>query len=505
MERVADVGGRRWWALAAVILAVLAVGLDGTILSVALPTLAGSLHASENDLEWFSSGYLLVVAAGMLPAGLLADRYGRKKVLAGSLVLFGLGSVACALSRSPAVFIAARAVVGFGGAGIIVMAITALAGLFTDEERPKAIGIWAAANFLALPIGPILGGWMLTRLWWGWVFLMNVPVAAVALLAVLALVPESHPEKRPALDLPGIGGSVAGLVGVTYGLVQAGADGWSSARALVPIAIGIVILVAFGLWEVLVSRHDGEPLIDLALFRSRAFCWGVILAALGVLALYGAMFTLPQYFQAVRGADPMDSGLGLLPLIGGSLIGSIAANRMVEGLGAKVVVTAGFALLAAGLFLGSSIDLRSTRVFIGIWTALAGAGVGLIMATAAAAAVAQLSPTRAGVGSAVYQAVNKIAAPLGTAILGSIVNAGYVAGLDVRGLPGSATVAVKQSVFDGVEVARRLRSANLLEMVRAGFVQGMHSALLISGAIAALGLLLTLLFLPNVHKPRRME
>jgi DHA2 family multidrug resistance protein-like MFS transporter len=156
---VSNPGSRRWWALGALNLAVLAVGLDITVLSVALPTLATALHASESDLQWFSSGYALALAAAMLPAGLLGDRYGRKKVMLVALALFGAGSVACAYAPSAGAFIAARVVLGLAGAGVIVMALSALTVLFTEEERPRAVGIWAAANFLALPLGPILGGW----------------------------------------------------------------------------------------------------------------------------------------------------------------------------------------------------------------------------------------------------------------------------------------------------------------------------------------------------------
>ena len=199
-----DTGTRRWWALGGVSLAVLCVGLDGTVLSVALPTLAKALHASESDLQWFSSGYLLVLAAAMLPAGLLGDRYGRKKVMLVSLGLFGAGSAACAYSTSVPEFLAARMLVGLAGAGVIVMAITALTVLFSKPERPKAVGVWAAANFLALPLGPILGGWLLTNYWWGWVFLINVPVVLVGLAAVTVLVPASSASERPGMDPVGL-------------------------------------------------------------------------------------------------------------------------------------------------------------------------------------------------------------------------------------------------------------------------------------------------------------
>src|ERR1039457_2060482 len=167
-------GLRKWWALSAVSLGGLCVGLDGSVLSVALPTLSRALRASESDLRWFSSGYMLVLAAAMLPAGLLGDRYGRKKVMLISLGLFGAGSAACAYSTSVTEFLAARLLLGLAGAGVIVMSITVLTVLFSKAERPKAVGIWAAANFVAFPIGPILGGWLLTNYWWGWGFLINV-------------------------------------------------------------------------------------------------------------------------------------------------------------------------------------------------------------------------------------------------------------------------------------------------------------------------------------------
>jgi MFS transporter, DHA2 family, multidrug resistance protein len=250
-------GTSRWWALGAHMLAVLAIGLDSTVLSVALPTLASALHASEADLQWFYSGYLLVLAAAMLPVGLLGDRYGRKKVMLAALLLFAASSAACAYAPTAGAFIAARCVLGLAGAGIIVMALSGLAVLFSEDERPRALGIWGAANFLALPIGPILGGWLLTHYWWGWVFLLNVPVALIGLIAALALVPESRAALRPGLDPVGVGTSTAGLVGVTFGLIAAGQQGWTDAGVLIPIVVGLVLLVGFFLWEHVLGRRAG--------------------------------------------------------------------------------------------------------------------------------------------------------------------------------------------------------------------------------------------------------
>jgi DHA2 family multidrug resistance protein-like MFS transporter len=491
---------RRWWALGAVTLAVLAVGLDGTVLSVALPTLASSLHASESDLQWFQSGYLLVLAAAMLPAGLLGDRYGRKKVMLAALALFGAGSAACAYAPSPGMFIAARALLALAGAGVIVMALSALTVLFREEERPRAVGIWAAANFLALPIGPILGGWILTHYWWGWVFLLNVPVALVGLVAVLALVPDSRPSQRPALDGVGIVASVAGLVGVTYGLIEAGQQGWSSVRGLAPLLCGLALLLAFLGWERRLSRRPGgEPLLDPALFRSASFTWGVTLQAVAILALIGVLFTMPQYFQAVLATDAMGSGLRLLPLIGGLIAGVLPADRIARLLGAKLTVAAGFVLLAAGLLLGAGTRISSGGGFLAGWMALVGIGMGITMATTASAALAQLPEERSGVGSAVMQALNKTGGPLGSAILGSALTAAYLAHLDLSGLPAPAADEIRRSVFGGVAVAGETHSQALLHSVQAAFTHGLDEALLISAGIALAGAVLALLFLPRTN------
>ena len=314
---VAASATRRWLALGALALAVLAVGVDGTVLSVALPTLSKALHASESDLQWFSSGYFLVLAAAMLPAGFLGDRYGRKKVLLVSLALFGVGSAGCAYSRSVGEFMAARVLVGLAGAGLIVMAFSVLTVLFSKGERPKAVGIMSAATFVAFPIGPILGGWLLTNYWWGWVFLINVPVVVVALVAVVALVPESRASERPGLDLVGVAASAAGLVILTYGLIKAGQDGWGNVDALAMMVGGVALLVGFFAWERrLTRRPGGQPLIDLTLFSSASFTWGVILSMFPIVAMLGVLFTMPQYFQGVLGTTAMGSGLRLLPLVG---------------------------------------------------------------------------------------------------------------------------------------------------------------------------------------------
>jgi EmrB/QacA subfamily drug resistance transporter len=499
---VTATGARRWWALGAVTLAVLAVGMDLTVLSVALPTLAGALRASESDLQWFSSGYALVLAAAMLPAGLMGDRNGRKRVMLLSLALFAVGSLACAYSRTPTEFIGARVILGFAGAGIIVMAVSALTVLFSEEERPKAVGVWAAANMIAFPIGPILGGWLLTHHWWGWVFLMNVPVSIIGFVAVAALVPESKSALRPGIDTVGIVSSSAGLVCLTYGFIEAGQHGWGSPGTLTPIVVGLAVIVAFFYWERFLERRPGgQPLLDLSLFGSASFTWGVILFTVLTLALIGLLFTMPQYFQGVLGTSPEGSGVRLLPVVGGMLLGLLPAARLAKTIGAKLTVALGFLVLAIALGIGSTATLSSGAGFVAAWMALAGIGTGLTMATAASAALAELSKERAGVGSGVLQALKNTGAPLGSAILGSVLISAYVGRLQLGGLPPVAAHAVRQSVFGGIAVAHSLHSSALLASVRAAFIHGTDVALRVSVGFALLGLVLSLVFLPAHARP----
>ena len=488
----------RWWALGAITLGVLAAGLDVTVLSVALPTLAVALKASESDLQWFSSGYALVLAAGMLPAGVLGDRFGRKRVLIAALVLFAAGSFGCAYSSTPGEFIVARIVLGAAGSGIIVMALASLAVLFSEEERPRAVGIWGAANFLALPIGPIFGGWLLTNYWWGWIFLMNVPVALVGLVAVLLLVPESRSPERPALDPVGMAMASLGLAGITYGLIELGRNGWTDPPSLAIAIAGLTVIIGFFAWErYLTARPGGRPLIDLSLFRSRGYTWGVTLAAMGGMALIGIVFTLPQYSQGVLGLDPMGSGVRLLPAIAGLVAGAVPADRVAARFGPKLTVTTGFAITTAGLLAGATTSAGSSAPFVAGWMGVVGLGMGVAFATSASAALKTVRAEQSGVASAMLQAIQKVGAPFGSAILGSVIVTVYQSNLALGGLPPAAAATVKLSVFAGDAVAKRLHSPALLESVHSAFVRGMDASLAVSAGFAAIAMVLGLIFLPG--------
>lgn len=482
---------RKWLAIVALVFATLAVGLDITVLNLALPTLAVSLHASTSDLQWFIDAYTLVLGAVLLPAGLIGDRFGRKRVLMLALGLFGIGSLACAYASSPGILIAARALLGVGAAFIIPMSLAVVPVMFTDEERPKAIAVLMIAGMLAFPIGPILGGWLLTNYWWGSVFLINVPVVAVGLIAVALLLPESRGTQTRRIDVAGVLISSAGMALLSYGAIEAGQQGFGDASAIASLALGAVALVLFVFWE----RRVPEPLVELGLFRSAGFTWGTILATIVSFAMFGVLFAVPQYFQEIRGVNALGSGLRLLPMIGGLIVGAGIATRLAERAGAKVAVALGYAFLAGGLVMASSTRVDSGFGFAATWLVVSGIGLGFAMPTAMDAAIGALTAERSGSGTALIQAVRQVGATLGVAILGSVVDSGYRTGIAVRELPVAGVV--RESVAAGIAVARRLRSEPLLITVEHAFVHSMDAMLVLCGGIAAAGVLLALLFLPR--------
>jgi EmrB/QacA subfamily drug resistance transporter len=502
---------RRWWALIAVAASVLVVGLDLTVLNLALPVLARDLHASTGDLQWFASAYSLALAAALLPAGLLGDRFGRKKVLLAGLTLFGASSAACAYAGSSGALIAARAFLGLGAAAILPLSLSILPVFFTEAERPKAIAVILAATFLGYPVGPLLGGWLLDNFWWGSVFLINVPVVVLALIAVAALMPESRARQRPTLDLPGVLLSSFGLTGLTYGFIRAGQDGWGSPAALAAIAAGAVLLAVLVAWERQVSRRGaGQPLVDLALFRSAGFTWGCILTTLVSFALFGILFAMPQYFQEVRGLNALGSGLRLLPMIGGLVAGMLAATRLQNtrqarddmprgspALGVKSLVTSGFVVMAAALAAGAFTRVGTATGFTATWFALTGLGLGLALPTAMNAALSALSPERSGTGSALISAMRQVGATIGVAILGTVLSSAYRSQVDASGLPPAAATTVRNGIAGGIAVARQAASTALLDTVRTAFVHALDVMLGVCGGIALASALLALAFLPR--------
>ncbi len=511
---------RRWWALAALGLSVLVVALDLFVLTLALPTVSADLHASSGDLQWFVDAYSLVLAAALLPAGLLGDRIGRKRLLAVALALFGLASLACAYATSAGELIAARAVLGLAAAVILPLSLAVLPVLFTPAERPRAIAAVGGATFLGYPIGPILGGWLLDHFWWGSVFLINIPVVVIAIVAVTLLMPESHGERRQRIDLTGIVVSSAGLTSLTYGLIKAGDSGWTDRVAIITMVAGVVALAAFAVWERLVSRPGRAPrpilpLVDLKLFGSAGFTWGTILSTLVSFALFGLVFAMPQYFLDVRGLDSLGAGLRMLPMIGGLALGLFGGQRLqtprrrhagaaadsAPPVSPKLLVTVGFAIMAAALAVGAGTTVGSSTAFAAIWFAVTGFGLGVAMPTALNAAIGALSPARSGSGSALITAMRQVGGTIGVAVLGTILATVYRSHLHLAGLPAAATGAIRKSVAAGVATAQAAGSHQLLDAVRVAYVHGLDVMLWVCSGIAIVSALLALAFLPGRPVP----
>jgi DHA2 family multidrug resistance protein-like MFS transporter len=496
-------GRRRWWALGALAVSSLVVGLDLTVLNLALPTLAVSLHITNGGvLQWFVVSYSLVFAAMLLPGGLLGDRFGRKKLLLVALVVFGAASLACAYSTSAGQLIAARALLGLGAAFILPLSVAVIPVLFSEDERQRALTVVLGMTMVAFPIGPILGGWLLTHFWWGSVFLINVPVIAVALVAVALLMPESRSAQRARIDYVGVVLSSLGLTVLSYGLIEAGQKGWGQPFDLLCMVAGVLVLLAFVAWERIVPRRRaGRPLIDLTLFASRGFTWGTILATMVSFAMFGLLFTVPTFYEAIVGVDPLGAGVRLLPMIGGLVVGAVLADRLTRPAGAKITVAWGFVLIAAGLLMGALTRVDSGYGYAALWVTVMGAGLGFALPGAMNAALGALSPERSGVGSALIMALRQVGGTFGVAILGSILSSAYRSGLHAAVVPAGLAATVRDSVSEGVAVAHQLGSAALFATVRTAFVHGMDIMLAVCCAIAVAGIVLSLAFLPRRSEP----
>ncbi len=489
---MSNLGTRRWWALGALVLSILAIGFDATILNVALPTLATSLHAGTGALQWIVDAYVLVFAGLLLPVGALGDRYGRKRFLVAGLLLFGGASIVATYAHSTGPLIAARALMGVGAAVLTPISMAVLPVMFPPKERPKAITFVTIGLGLGVPLGPIVGGYLLRHFWWGSVFLVNVPVVLVALVAVLALVPESRDPAPRRVDLPGAFLSTAGLVSFVYGIIEAPARGWGDARVLGTIVAGAVLLTLFVIWE----RRTREPMIDLGLFGRPRFLWGTTAATVASFALFGLLFVLPQYLQAVRGYDALGTGVRLLPLMGGLIVGARAAETVGRKVGARVPVAAGLALVGGGLGLGATTTVHSGYAFAATWLAIVGGGIGFTLAPAMDAVLGELPVERSGSGTAMTMTLRQVGGALGVALLGSVSASAYTGRLDTTGLPPVAVDAARDSVNGAVAVAQQLNDLALFASAGGAYVHAMSVVLVVCAAVAFAGAVLAGLFMP---------
>jgi EmrB/QacA subfamily drug resistance transporter len=488
---------RRWWALGALVVCMLTLGLDGTILNVALPTLSTALGASTSGLQWIVDAYILVFAGLLLPMGALGDRIGRRKLLLFGLGFFLIASVGAAYVTDVGALVAARAVMGLGSAILTPVALAILPVIFPPKERARAIAISAAAMGAGVPLGPIVGGWLLDHFWWGSVFLVNVPVAVIGIIAVAAFIPESRdPRSRPA-DLLGGALSTAGLVAFVYGVIEAPRRGWADPLVLIPIAVGVLLCAGFVIWE----RRYPYPMINLGWFGRPRFLWGTVAATVGTFALFGLLFTLPQYLQAVMGNDAFGTGVRLLPMMAGLILGAGGSDRIVAAIGTRIPVALGLAVIGGGLGLGATTSVGDGYGFVATWLAIVGFGVGLSLAPAMDAVLGELRVEESGTGMALTMALRQVGAAMGIALLGSVLAGAYTDRLDVAGLPEQAAQAAKDSVSGAVAVAGQLGDRALAVSAHAAYVHGMDLVLIVCAAIALIGAVLVSTAMPSRPAP----
>ena len=498
---------RRWWVLAVLCLSVLLVVVDNTIVNVALPTISRTLSASTQGLQWIVDAYTLVFAGLLVVGGNIGDRLGRRRVLQAGLVLFAITSVAAALSRTTGELIASRAAMGVAAALIYPATLALLTNAFTNErERATAIGIWSGVSGLAVAIGPVTGGLLLRHFSWSSVFYVNVPTVIVALVAGMRLLPESRDPNAGRFDPLGALLAVGGVGLLVWTVIEAPLHGWASATTIGGFAGSLAILVAFAWWQ---TRRP-DPMLDVRLFRNPRFSAASGAIALAFFALFGFIFLITQYFQVVRGYDPLRAGVATLPfaIVTGAM--SPVAIMLMKRLGTKVIVTAGLVLMSAGFLVvvGTGVDSAYWGPIITAMV-LMSAGLALTASPATEAIMGALPLAKAGAGSAVNDTTRELGGTLGVAIVGSVMSSAYsshlVTALRGLGAPAGATSLAQHSVVAGMRVAAALppvvRDA-AANGVRQAFVTGLHSGSLVAAGATAVAAIATLAFLPaRVRRP----
>lgn len=482
---------RRWWALVALCGAVLLVMVDNTIVNVALPTISRDLSASNSGLQWVVDAYTLTFAGLLLTTGHLADRFGRRRVLVTGVVGFAAVSVLAAESSTLAQLIATRAGLGLFAAMVFPATLAILIGLFPDlKERAIAVGIWAGTSGISVAVGPVLGGWLLEHYSWSSVFWVNIPIAAAVLAGIALVVPSGGKAQPGPFDLAGALASIAGVSLLVYTLIEGPNHSWGSLQTIVGFIVAAVILTLFVLREL---RCD-HPILDVRLFTNRPFAVASGLIAVAFFSLFGFIFLITQYFQAVKGYGPLDAGLHTLPFAIVMAIFSPLAMILARVLGPGRVAALGSATMAAGFAVVLLAGRDASYWGLIIWSmALMATGLALIQGPATNVIMNSLAPQQAGAGSAVNDVTRELGGTLGVAVLGSVLSSVYTTALgdklDGSGLPAEAVEASKTSVMAGVQVAAGIPGPNgqqMLVTIQDAFVEGLHSSVIV--AIVASGI-----------------
>jgi len=449
---------RRWAILGVLVVSLLVVVLDNTILNIALPTIQRDLQASQGELVWAVDSYILAFAALLFTWGVLGDRLGRKKILIMGLVLFAAASAVCAFSVSSGMLIGFRAVMGIGGAAVLPTTLAIITVVFPPHERGKAIGTWAGAVGAAVALGPILGGVLLQNpQWsnwltgndWGSVFLINVPIVIIGVIAIVRVVPETKDPNPRRLDLQGLALSVIGLTALIYGIIHASSTkNWLDPGVVIPVFGGIAVIALFLYLE---ARSDHSS-FDVSLFRNRGYSVSLVAVSLAFFALSGITFTLPFYLQILRGYDTLIAGLCFVPFALGQIIAAPRSGTTVLQFGYRKVITGGLILVALSL-----IGLLFLQMDTPIWMLLVvffifGFGMGNVIAPASTVMQNVLPLARAGAGSAVQNTVRQVGGALGVAIVGTVLATQYAANLkdSLTQMPPEFPEAAKQAASESV-------------------------------------------------------
>jgi EmrB/QacA subfamily drug resistance transporter len=396
-------------------------------------------------------------------------------------VIFGVASGLAAFATSANALIVARAAMGVGAAFVMPATLSVLAHVFPPDERPKAIAIWAGFAGVGVGLGGVISGWLLQHFWWGSIFLTNVGVVAVALIAGYFLVPSANERVHAPLDLLGALLSIGGLGALIYGIIEAPGRGWGSPATLLSFAVAAVVLLAFALWEL--RSHD--PMLDLRFFRNPRFTAGASSITLVFFVMFGTFFVLTQYLQSVLGYTPLEAGVRLLPWAAAYMLSTTRSARLVVRFGQRRVVSTGLVIVALGLVVLSRAQVGSSYWLIAASMVITALGMGITTAPSTGAIMQSLPLPKAGVGSAVNDTTREVGGALGVAVFGSLVASRFHAAVadKVVGLPASAT----KSLGAALQTASRLpggRSAALAGGARDAYVSGFGSTLLIAAAVA---------------------
>ena len=483
---------RRWTSLAVLSLSLVIIGLDNTILNVALPTLQAEFGASASKLQWMVDSYLLVFAGLLLVFGTLGDRLGRKLALQAGVSIFGVASLGALVADSADQVIAVRALMGVGAALIMPATLSIIANLFTGEERGKAIGIWAALAAVGIGLGPLAGGLLLEWFDWSSVFLVNVPFAVAALLLGIRYVPESRDPRPGSFDVLGAVLSTAGFGTLVYAVIEAPEQGWLSGTVLGALGTALGALAAFVWWE---ARTE-NPMLDLGFFRSRGFSVGTAAVSVAFFALLGGIFALTQYLQFAHGYSAIEAGAIMSPMALGLMAGAGSSSRAVARLGAARVVAAGLAGVAIMLALTTLMGPDTSALALIAWFLGLTVSMGWVMAPATDAVVGAVPAARSGVAAATNTVARMVSGALGVAVIGSLVGSLYTDDLE-----GAASVPepAQESIGAASAVAAQLppdAGTGLMAVAGDAFSGAMGAGLVVAAALAALAALLVARLLP---------